>query len=110
LIGAQAAASENAAAAVEHGDARAFVRALVAQAAALAELGACAGAPIVTPELEALRELAEKRGAAVLPAGAGGGDVALWVAADPEAKAPDRAPGFERLSLSLGAPGVGRVE
>jgi phosphomevalonate kinase len=109
LIGAQSEASEAAAAALKSGDAPAVVRALALQAAALTELGAAAGVPIVTPELEAMRTEGERRGAAVLPAGAGGGDVALWVGATPGQLAPQAFPGFERLSLALGAPGVSRL-
>jgi hypothetical protein len=43
-----------------------------------------------------------------LPAGAGGGDIALWVRLG--AKDQSRVSrGFEPLEVSLGAPGVGRV-
>jgi hypothetical protein len=62
----------------------------------------------VTPELEASRLSAAADGAVVLPAGAGGGDIALWVRLG--AKDQSRVSrGFEPLEVSLGAPGVGRV-
>lgn len=109
LLGAQAEAAAAAALALERDDAGDFVRALSAQARALAALGDAAQAPIVTPELRALAEEGERSGAAVLPAGAGGGDVALWVSAEPSRSPPDHFPGFERLRLSLGASGVSRV-
>lgn len=52
---------------------------------AMAGLGRDAGAPIVTDELEAIMRLAdESRVAAAKPSGAGGGDVAIILAKDPE--------------------------
>ncbi|WP_437738445.1 hypothetical protein [Sorangium sp. So ce1335] len=103
------AAAEGAAAAVLAADARAFVAALDRQVDALAELGARAGAPIVTPALARLRPAAAAEGAALAPSGAGGGDVSIFVGAAPPSAAlleAARASGLERVPMSLGAPGV----
>jgi phosphomevalonate kinase len=112
-MGVQAAAAERALAAVESGDGAALVAALAAQTRALADLGSRAGAAIVTPELEALQPVAAAHGAALLPSGAGGGDVALWVAAlrsgAPARDAPEL-PSITPLSLALGADGVQRAD
>jgi mevalonate kinase len=108
-IGVQAEASERAADALVRGDARAFVRALGEQSHALAELGRAAGVAIVTPELEALCLVAEAQNAVVLPAGAGGGDIALWVSVGADEALLPGDSGFEPLDVSLGAPGVHRV-
>jgi len=78
-LGAQIEASERAASAAERGDAQALLGALGAQQAALLGLGVAAGAPIVTPELAELDPQARSEGGVLLPAGAGGGDVALFV-------------------------------
>jgi phosphomevalonate kinase len=56
-----------------------FLSALSRQATGLAELGSAAGIPIFVPELLELAEAARSEGAVVLPAGAGGGDIALFV-------------------------------
>lgn len=104
-LAAQAAASEAAVDAVDAGDAPAFVRALRAQTAALTRLGEAAGAPIVTSELRELEALAEQAGAALLPSGAGGGDVALWVSLAADAPAPENLP-VSPLKVGLGAPGL----
>jgi phosphomevalonate kinase len=80
---------------------------------AMGELGEAAGIEIVTDTLARVAGLAERAGGAAKPSGAGGGDVALAVFADPQA-----AERFEQLcgvadlrvlSIELGAPGV-RVE
>lgn len=82
-LGAQSEASFAAAAAAESGDARGLLEALGAQRAALSGLGRAAQVPIVTPELAALGPDAEREGAVLLPAGAGGGDIALYVGPGP---------------------------
>lgn len=102
---AQADASERAAQALTSGDARGWIAALTEQAHALTELGARAGASIVTLEIAELLREAEAVGAAVLPAGAGGGDVALWVSAAGAPAFAER-PGITCLRLRLGAEGV----
>jgi phosphomevalonate kinase len=109
LLAAQAEAAEDAESAVLAGDVAAFVRALSAQYRALEELGARAGAPIVTEPCRALAELAEREGGAALPAGAGGGDVLIFAGVRPsssEFRALAQRFQHERLALVLGARGV----
>jgi phosphomevalonate kinase len=104
-------ACEAALLAARSNDAEGFVRALCAQADELGALGDRAGVPIITAAVRALGAAAAKQGAVVLPAGAGGGDVALFVGLDE----PDRAlmrlceqRSHRPLGLSLGAPGAAR--
>jgi phosphomevalonate kinase len=109
IMDAQASASERAAEALAQGDGAALIAALADQRDALGRLGSTAGAPIVTGEVAKLDALARNEGATVLPAGAGGGDVALFVgSAAPSA--PLRALALELgqqpLALELGARGV----
>jgi phosphomevalonate kinase len=109
LMGDQSTASRRAAEAVERGDAGELVAALDAQGRALAALGDAAGAPIVPEAVRELAALAREAGAAVLPAGAGGGDIVLYVGrkASPSAfRARASELGHERLELAFGAPGV----
>ncbi len=94
LIEAQSAAALRAERAANTGDAAGFVSALHSQRAALAALGRVAGVPIVTPEAERLASRAAP--AAVVPAGAGGGDVLLHVGFEPSS------PEFRELAASLG--------
>lgn len=110
LLGKQAEAAILAASALEASDSPAFVAALGAQHRALAALGKAASIPIVTPELAELFPMAERQGAALLPAGAGGGDIALFVGLTSSSTALRE--GFERrahrlLELELSAAGVG---
>jgi phosphomevalonate kinase len=79
LLSAQAAASERAATAARAGDGVALLAALRDQHRALHELGCAAGVPIVTPELAELAQAAEQQSGVLLPAGAGGGDIALFI-------------------------------
>lgn len=108
LLGAQADAAERAAAAAIAGEAAGFVAALAAQGRALAALGAAAGVPIVTPSVERLIEAAEQAGAAALPAGAGGGDISLWVTAEASSE-PPALDGLAPLDLRLGTRGLHRA-
>ena len=106
LMGDQAAAARRAVAA---SDAAELVAALDAQGRALAALGDAAGAPIVPEEARRLAELAREVGAAVLPAGAGGGDIVLYVGLEPSSpafRARAAELGHERLELGFGALGV----
>jgi len=108
-IDAQAEAARAALTAVERADAADFVRAIARQVTTLSALGESAGVSIVTPELAELALLAEAGGAAFLPAGAGGGDVAYYVglsAPPPEFGVRARALGLSRVALALGARGV----
>jgi phosphomevalonate kinase len=71
--------ANRAAEAFEQSDARAFIAAACDYGRALGALGHAADAPIVPPSFEALASIAEAEGAAFLPSGAGGGDVAVWL-------------------------------
>jgi len=109
LLRAQFRASEAAASALQLCDARGLVEALDRQAAALRELGEAAEVPIVSEAVARFRERARRTGATVLPAGAGGGDVALYVGLRPPP--PDLSQerdemGHELLPLSLEAPAL----
>ncbi len=95
------------------GDLVGVVEATGAYGVAMGELGEAAGIEIVTDTLARVANLARQAGGAAKPSGAGGGDVALAIFAEPQA-----AERFERLcgeadlrvlSIELGAPGV-RVE
>ena len=111
LIGAQSQAANGAVRAVLRGQADDFVAALGEQRRALAALGQAADVDIVTRAVEELAALSDA--AAVLPAGAGGGDIVLHVG-----RAPSPAPFRERaaalghrlLSLALGARGAHSLE
>ena len=108
-IAAQAEAAELALQAAERDDAPGFVRAIARQVTTLSELGEAAGADIVTSELRELALVAAAHGAAFLPAGAGGGDVAYYVGTgQPPAELGERARalGLSRVALHLGARGV----
>lgn len=72
------AAAEAAARAVEAQQTQELVAALDAQRLGLAQLGRAAEADIITPAVARLADLARAHGAAVLPSGAGGGDIVLW--------------------------------
>ena len=110
LLGAQAQASARAAAALEAADTQGFITALGEQQRALRALGSAAAIAIVTPELAELTPIAEEQGAVLLPAGAGGGDIALFVGLAPStsalrARLEGRA--HRLLQVSLSVPGVG---
>src|SRR6185369_13579807 len=105
----QAEAAERALDAAKRQHAADFVAAIARQVTTLSALGAAAGVNIVTTELAELARLAVALGAAFLPAGAGGGDVAYWVGtqAPPPAFAERaRELGLSRVELALGARGV----
>lgn len=109
LLGAQAAAASEAESAALASDAERFVRALSEQGRVLGELGARAGAGIVTRACRALAELAEREGGTALPSGAGGGDVLVFAGthpSSPEFRALAERLGHELLPLSIGARGV----
>jgi phosphomevalonate kinase len=105
------AAARRAASALRRGQTLDLIAELQQQGAGLAALGAAAGVPIVTPEAKQLAALAAAEGAAVLPSGAGGGDIVLWASscASP-AGFRDLATmlGHHQLHLSLHARGVHR--
>jgi phosphomevalonate kinase len=108
-LGAQAAAAARAASSIARQDAADFVAALRAQHHALLGLGTAAGVPIVTPELAELGPRAETEGGVLLPAGAGGGDIALFIGRAPSTdglRAELENFAHRRLSAALSAPGV----
>ena len=90
------AAAERAAEALKAARAEAFIAMLGLQRELLARLGSASQVPIVTPMVHELAEWAKVRGAVVLPSGAGGGDIVLWVSPAPSP------PEFGRLAASLG--------
>jgi phosphomevalonate kinase len=105
------AAARLAASALRAGQTADLIAQLQQQGAGLAALGAAAGVPIVTPEAKRLAALAASEGAVVLPSGAGGGDIVLWVSsqASPAAfRDLATALGHHQLHLSLHARGVHR--
>jgi len=103
LMRAQELASERAATALEQERVSDLVEALAAQRLALYQLGRAAGAPIVSYEVCELAERAAREDATVLPSGAGGGDIALYVGARPPSMTlSKRAAELEHRSLALG--------
>lgn len=102
-------AATAAAAATSRDAAADFLTQLDAQRRGLDQLGHAAGVEIVTAEVAELGELAAREGAVVLPSGAGGGDVALFLGRSPPSAALAAlraALGHEPVELSLGARGV----
>jgi phosphomevalonate kinase len=108
-LSAQSLGAVAAAESIERKDPAGLLGALSAQFRALSGLGRAAGAPIVTPELAELAPLAEKEGGVLLPAGAGGGDIALFAGTAPSSP-PLRAALENRahrlLRTTLSAPGA----
>lgn len=103
---AQLCTAAGAAAGARDGDT--FVSACRLQRDTLAELGRLASAPIVTAEARALQNAVGTRGV-VLPSGAGGGDIVLFIGTEPpdaEIEAAARSLDLLALSVSLGARGV----
>ena len=106
-------ASEQAVSACETSDADTWLAALRVQAQGLAELGAAAALPIFTREVTEIATIADAESAVVLPAGAGGGDLALFCSHHPptaELLAAAETRGIRRLTVYLGARGVHRVD
>ena len=86
-----------------------FVQRAAAFGRALAALGDAADAPIVPPPFAELSSLAERQGAAFLPSGAGGGDVAVWLGVEPPSptfSARATALGLSPLSIAVDHGGV----
>jgi phosphomevalonate kinase len=111
-MGSQILAAHEAARAAVRQDARAFIAALRAQSRALSGLGDAAQVPIVTPALAELAPRAEAEGGVLLPAGAGGGDIALFVGRGPstsDLRAALEIHAHRRLATELGAPGVSAI-
>lgn len=96
LMGALGAAATRAAAAARAGRAEALIAELAAQRELLGQLGDASHVPIITREVRQLAEWAKPHGAAVLPSGAGGGDIVLWVGLEPSPQP------FRQLGAALG--------
>jgi len=96
LMSSLSAAASRAAAALQAQQARGLIAELRLQRELLARLGSASGVPIITPEVRQLAEWAKARAAAVLPSGAGGGDIVLWLALEPSP------PAFRELAATLG--------
>lgn len=112
LFGRLTAAATEAATACATNDPDLWLLALDAQAVGFLELGALCEMPIFTPEVLELRELARREQAVVMPAGAGGGDLALFCGHHPPSRGlimAANARGVNPLPLKLGAPGVARL-
>ena len=102
-------AAEDAERAFDEGSATGVIRALRDQLRGLTDLGEHAGIRIVTREVARLADVASEEDAVILPAGAGGGDIALYVgekAPSPRLEAAFDAERHTRLELSLGATGL----
>jgi phosphomevalonate kinase len=109
LMDAQAEAAGEALAALARRDVAALIQALARQLECLGGLGDASGAGIVTPSCRELGVMAEQERAAVIPSGAGGGDLLLFFGtqpASPELAARAHETGHERLELGLGARGL----
>ena len=96
LMGALGSAAARAAAALRSGQVLELIAELARQRVGFSALGRAAGVAIVTPEVEQLALATGPCAAAVLPSGAGGGDIVLWIS--------DRASprGFRELAATLG--------
>jgi phosphomevalonate kinase len=95
--------------AVDAGDGPSFVAAAAGYGRSLEALGRAADAPIVPPSFAELASVAARDGGAFLPSGAGGGDVAVWLAlgpVSPELLERARALGMRPLSLGIDHGGV----
>ena len=109
LARSMAAGAACAADAIEKGSAFDFVSAARQYGALLGELGRLSDAPIVTTAVAELAALASGEGAAFLPSGAGGGDVAVWLGtSSPPASflRRARALGARRVNLAIDRDGV----
>jgi phosphomevalonate kinase len=96
-------------AAIEAPTAEAYIAAMRRQLDGLAELGRLAQVPIVTPEVAELDRTAKRAGGAILPSGAGGGDIVLMLTEGPpssELQSAGEKLGLVPLPLTLGARGV----
>lgn len=112
LLGAQAEGARRTAEAARAGDVSDLIRGLQAQRIALDALGQAAGIPIVVDELRALADVTEP-GAALLPAGAGGGDISVYAGPRPSSAGfRDAATrlGMWLIEADLGAPGLQPID
>ncbi len=103
------ASATRAARALEASQSRGIIAEMNAQRQWLSALGAGAEVSIVTDQVHALAASASSCEAAVLPSGAGGGDIVLWVSSlpsPPEFRSLAAQLGHELVPLGLGARGV----
>jgi phosphomevalonate kinase len=106
-------AAQDAERAFEEGSAHDVIRALRDQLRGLTDLGEHAGIRIVTREIARLADAAIEDDAVVIPAGAGGGDVSLYLGENPPSARLVAAFDAERqlrLGVTLGARGLHLVE
>jgi len=111
-IRAQAEAAERAVVACVRDDAHAFLLALAEQLVSLNELGSAARVPIVSTQVLDWANVATRQGAALLPAGAGGGDILVYAqrrGATGDLSGILAASGLRQLELRLAARGVHAV-
>jgi phosphomevalonate kinase len=108
LMAKQGSASEDAVEACHTNSPERFIAAIHAQYTALRDLGQAASVSIVTEQVACLARHASRLGAAVIPAGAGGGDIALYVGFQPSTSldAVLCEQKHCRLNLTLGVEGV----
>lgn len=88
-------AAERAAGALAQRGTRALMVEIEAQRRGLGELGRAAGANIITDAVERLAAFAQAADGVVIPSGAGGGDIVLWIAEQPSSR------GFRELAAAL---------
>jgi len=106
-------ASQATAAALVASEAAPLLDGLRRQTVGFEALGRLASIPICTPAVERLNHAAAAEGGLVMPAGAGGGDVALFVGHQPPStalRAQMRDEQHVLLSCTLGAPGVSQTQ
>jgi phosphomevalonate kinase len=109
LVGPARDGASETAAGFEQGDAARVLAGARAQLAAMIGLGDAVGSPIIPPYLRALDPLASACGGLVAQAGAGGGDVALYLGSTPSPEGFHQEAarlGLTRLPLLFGAPGA----
>jgi phosphomevalonate kinase len=109
LMAALTAAATRAAEALIATEPDALIGELSMQRGLLARLGKASGVPIITAEVHELADWAGAHASAVLPSGAGGGDIVLWVSrqpSPPEFRERAAALGHRHIPLELSARGV----
>ena len=95
--------------AIEGDQFQTLISAYQRQAEALLQLGKAASMPIFTEDLRELHLLAKKENVVLMPAGAGGGDINLWIGEGKSSEALRLAAaerGILPLDLKLGGPGL----
>jgi phosphomevalonate kinase len=109
LMSTQGSAARAALDALRRRDPAAFLQAIAEQTDCLWHLGEASGSTIVTASCRELQDRAAREHAAVIPSGAGGGDLLLFFGTKPptaELLARAEQLGHDRLDVALGARGV----